>query len=239
MPNVFLGAPTTRDLPIPYVKSLWTTEIKGKMSWDVVYGQAIDIGRNSIIKKFLKYTEYDYLLMHDSDASWSPGAVQRMVDRDLPCVTGVIFRRGFPTLPTIGKHVSISPEGAHMYSFTDTVNKIYEIAAREKWDRDVSNNQLLEKHDGDIQEVDGAGAHFMLIRRDVIEAIGTDWWYQCSRTNSGEDFDFCRKVQAAGFKLYCDFSIFTGHHLGGTLELGVREFLMFADKAKLDTVWTM
>lgn len=237
MPNLFIGAPTTRDLPIPYVKSLWMTSINGIIGFDWSIGQAIDIGRNSVIKKFLALKTYDYLLMHDTDASWSPGAAQRLMDRELPVVTGVIFKRGLPTIPTIGKHVSISPEGSHMYSFAATMNKIMAVAEREKLDENCSNNQLFEKRDDDIQEIDGAGAHFMLIRRDVLEAIGNDWWFQCTRTNSGEDFDFCRKVQSAGFKLYCDFSVYTGHHLGYGMELGIREFMMYTDKAKIETVW--
>lgn len=239
MANVFIGAPTTRDLPIPYVRSLWTTSINGMIGCNWIKGQAIDIGRNSVVKMFLKHKEYDYLLMHDSDASWAPGAVQRMIDRDLPILTAVIFQRGLPTVPTIGKHVRISPEGHHIYSFTGTINKIFEVAKREKLDDTCKNIQLFDKHEGDIQEIDGAGAHFMLIRRDVFEAIGEDWWYRCTRSNSGEDFYFCRQAQAAGFKLYCDYSIYTGHNLSGELELGLREFLMYSDKVKLETVWEL
>ena len=238
MGNVFIATPTTRDFPGTYIKSIWTTEIKGRVAWDYVEGQAIDIGRNSVVKKFLKLKDYDYLLMHDSDATWHPGAIQRLIERDLPVVTAVIFKRGLPTLPTIGKHVSISPEGAHLYSFADTINRILEVVKREKLDPDCRNIQLFDKHSDDIQEIDGAGAHFMLIRRDVLEAM-SEPYYQCSRVNSGEDFYFCRKVQEAGFKQYVDYSVYTGHHVGGGIEFGIREFMLYSDKAKLDTVWTI
>ena len=239
MTKVLMSAPTTRDLPIPYVKSLWTTEIKGTLAWDIIYGQAVDVARNIIVERFLSnFKDFDYLLMHDSDCSFAPGSVQRLVDRDLPVVTGIIFRRGFPTVPTIGKFVGLNPDGRHLYSFVDVTNKLIEIAEREKVDDETPNQLLLPMQDGDIQEIDGAGAHFMLIRRDVLEAIKENW-YQCTTVNGGEDFFFCRQVQKAGFKLYVDYSVYTGHHLGGTLELGFKEFVMYSDKVKMDAVWTM
>lgn len=236
MTKVLLGAPTTRDLPIPYVRSLWMTAIKGQLAWDTVYGQAVDVGRNNIVKKFLdKYTGYDYLLMHDTDATWHPEAVQRMVDRQLPVVSGIIFKRSIPTVPTVGKFINISPEGYHMYSYKETINKIVDIVDEENTDI-IRNEILFEDKPDRVKEIDAAGAHFMLIHRDVLTAIGENW-YECTRLNAGEDFSFCRKVQQAGFKLYADFSIFTGHHLGGMIEIGLREFLAYRDKVKLDTEW--
>lgn len=237
MTKVLLGAPTTRDLPIPYVRSLWMTGIKGTLAWDTVYGQAVDVGRNTLVQRFLtKYTDFDYLLMHDTDATWHAQAVQRLVDRQLPVVSGVIFKRSIPTVPTIGKFINISPEGNHMYSFKDTVNKILEVVGKEGIDHTTRNELLLDEQPDQIKEIDAAGAHFMLIHRDVLTAIG-ERWYECTRLNAGEDFAFCRKVQQAGFKLHVDYSVFTGHHLGGTMELGLREFMLYHDKEKLDTEW--
>lgn len=240
MANVLIGAPSTRDLPIPYVRSLWTTVINGSLAWDIIYGQSVDNGRNALVDRFLKhkgYANFDYLLMHDTDATWEAGAVQRLVDRDLPVVTGMIFKRCIPTLPTAGKFVQISPDGHHMYSFKDTINKIKDVIDREKFDLDTMQNEItLDKHDNDIVEIDGAGAHFMLIRRDVLEKIGSNW-YQCTRSGAGEDYDFCRKVKDAGFKIYADFSVYTGHHIGGMITVGLKEFAHYVDNKKISTEW--
>lgn len=236
MPKVLMGAPTTRDLPIPYVRSLWTTEIKGTIAWDVVYGQAVDLGRNTLVDRFLtKYTDFDYLLMHDTDATWAPGAVQRLLDRDKPVISGIIFKRSIPTVPTLGKFSSISVDGHYMYSFKDTCNSIVDMVDQSGAEI-TKNEMLLDIQPGQVREIDAAGAHFMLIRRDVLEKIGENW-YECTRLNAGEDFHFCRKVQAAGYKLYADFSVFTGHHVGGNMEIGFREWMLYRDKEKLETEW--
>ena len=237
MTKVLLGAPTTRDLPIPYVRSLWTTEIKGTLAWDTVYGQAVDVGRNNVVRRFLKnYPGFDYLLMHDTDATWHPKAIQRLVDRQLPVISGVIFKRSLPTVPTMGKFVNISPEGNTMYSYRETINKIVDIIDQYEIQPDTKNAFVLDERPDQVKEIDAAGAHFMLIHRDVLTAIG-DNWYECTRLNAGEDYAFCRKVQQAGYKLHADFSVFTGHHLGGMMELGLREFMLYRDHVKLDTEW--
>jgi len=236
MVKVLLGAPTTRDLPIPYVKSLWMTQLKGTLAWEAVFGQAVDVGRNNLVKRFLEKYQYDYLLMHDTDATWDGTAVQRLVDRQLPIVTGIIFKRSIPTVPTVGKFVNISPEGNYMYTFRDTINEILDVVEYEKIDHKTKNELVLAERPGQVKEIDAAGAHFMLIHRDVFTAIG-DNWYECTRLNAGEDFAFCRKAQQAGFKLHADFSVFTGHHLGGMMELGLREFMLYRDHEKVETEW--
>lgn len=240
MASVWIGTPATRDFSPYYINSLWQSRIKGNAAWDAVYGQAIDIGRNEVCRRYLK-SPLDFLLMHDSDATWHPDAIQRMMERNLPVVTGVIFKRQVPTLPTIGKHVSIGPAGEHFYNFSETINRIMqrtEIETREGNLKEDSQNELLfPRRPDDLQEIDGAGAHMMLIRRDVIEKIGYPW-FECTSTNGGEDFDFCRKVQAAGFQMYVDYSIFTGHVVGPGCVIGLKEFLSFYSGKPLELVWS-
>lgn len=232
MPSVFLGTPSTREFSAAYVSSLWLTRFDGPAAWHTIGGQAIDIARNMIIKTFLS-SGMDFLLMHDSDASWHPEAPARLVSRNLPVVTGIIFKRALPTFPTIGKDVgpSVQGDGTHLYNFAGTLKRINEIIDREKLTDAAKNELLFEPRAGDIQEIDGAGAHFMLIRRDVLEKI-KEPWYQCTNPNAGEDFDFCRKVQAAGFKLYVDYSVFTGHIAGPAFEIGLREYILYGTGSK-------
>jgi cellulose synthase/poly-beta-1,6-N-acetylglucosamine synthase-like glycosyltransferase len=239
MHGVFMGTPSTREFSAAYVMALFLTQLKGSLSWQTIQGQAIDVGRNALIRQFMR-SKLDYLLMHDSDATWHPGAIQRLMDRNLPVVTGVIFKRNLPTVPTIGKDMGPSAlsDGSHLYSFAGTINTINQVVKEYKIGGDTRNELLLPANQELVQEIDGAGAHFMLIRRDVLEKM-PDPWYECtSGPNAGEDFDFCRKVQRAGFKLCCDFSVFTGHVLGPGLELGLREFMLYSDRKEITTLWT-
>ena len=233
---IALGTPSTRPFSAQYVSALWNTRIKADgVAWLPVIGQAIDIGRNVVCKRALA-ANADFLLMHDSDATWHPDAVMRLIERNLPVVTGVIFKRELPTIPTIGKYVSVSTDGSVTYSFADCVNTILAKVERENVTPDTKNELLFDKQPDDLQEIDACGAHFVLIRRDVLQAVG-DPWFACTSVNGGEDFDFCRKAIKAGFKLYADYSVFTGHVVGDGVEIGLREFLMFRDKMKAETTW--
>jgi len=236
MTYVYMGTPAAdNNFPGQYVATVFTTRLKGRLGWGYLPGQAIDIGRNAIVERALK-DGADYLLMHDSDATWHPGAVQRLLERDLPVVTGVIFKRSLPTVPTIGTFVRVDPDGSHIYSFADTLNHVMEIARRESLRADTKNELLFDPHPDDLQEIDACGSHFMLIRRDVLEKIKPPW-FKCTTTNGGEDFYFCRQVQKAKFKMYVDYSVFTGHVMGKGMELGIREFLLYNNTAKVETLW--
>lgn len=233
MNGVFLGTPVTRDLSVAYVTSLWMTKYDGLMHWQPTIGQAIDIARNQVVSCFLN-TDYEFLLMHDSDASWHPEAVMRLAERNLPAVTGVIFSRDLPTVPTIGIYAGVDPSGYHTYSWAHTLDRLIKMG--KDLPPDFKNEWLFDKHKDDIEEIDGAGAHFMLIRRDVLEK--TEYpWYQCSSINAGEDFYFCRKIKETGFKLYVDYSVLTGHSVGPGLEIGMKQFLMFTDKKRNSGKW--
>jgi cellulose synthase/poly-beta-1,6-N-acetylglucosamine synthase-like glycosyltransferase len=240
MANVWMGTPTTRDFSPQYVSSLVLTRVNGLMGWDAVQGQAIDAGRNHVVRRFLQHQQFEYLLMHDSDATWHPEAVDRLAERGLPVVTAVIFKREYPSVPTVGRFASIGPAGETYYSFGQTINRIVERVRREreagKIPTDFANEQVFDRAPDDLEEIDGAGAHFMLIRRDVLEKIGAPW-FECTAPGAGEDFDFCRKVQRAGFKLYVDYSVMTGHVVGPGMEIGAKQFLAAWHGAKVETVW--
>jgi hypothetical protein len=240
--NVMLGCPTTRDFPSQYVASLVSTRLHGLLGWRDVRDQAIDVGRNTVVLNFLGESgkHFDYLLMHDSDATWHPEAIERLASRNLPVVTGMIFWRSLPTVPTIGKLVSQGITGAHTYSFAGTVKKMMERVEKERargnLPQEFSNELLFPKTDDDLEEIDGCGAHFCMIRRDVLEKIKPPW-FQCTHPNSGEDFYFCQRVKQAGFKIYVDYSVFTGHVVGNTLEVGLKQFLMFSNPEQIETIW--
>lgn len=56
-----------------------------------------------------------------------------------------------------------------------------------------------------------AGSAGMLIRRNVLDAIGYPWFESSDGIYTNEDLEFCRKVRAAGFEILCDPHLYLGH----------------------------
>ncbi len=241
--SVFMACPTTRDFSVQYVESIFLTRLKGSLHWTSIVGQDIMTARNLIVERFLQ-SNCEYLLMHDSDATWNQDAVQRLVERQVQAVTPLIFMRRIPPTPPLGKLVSHTPGGDSVYSFAETVNRLIAMNNAHAFDKCDRNEILFDKSPEDMQVIDGAGAHFMLLHRSALEAIGAPW-YQCTEKNAGEDFDFCRRLAKAGIPLYLDWSVFTGHVAGPGITLGVREFLASWDTtlpipwAARNVTWTV
>jgi hypothetical protein len=75
---------------------------------------------------------------------------------------------------------------------------------------------------GELVEIEDAGTGFLLIRRDVLEAIPSPW-FEAVKIASGElreDKYFCQKVKAAGFRIFCDTSLKIGHQIDAWVRPG-------------------
>ena len=95
--------------------------------------------------------------------------------------------------------------------------------------KDIGGNAVcLDQTKQDLWEIDGCGMHFTMIRRDVVEAIKHPLFLDKGTTGAGEDFYFCRKVREAGFPIYIDESIHTGHSIGEQKTFGIRELLEYS-----------
>lgn len=225
MPRVFIGTPRTRQYDGAYVRSLVGGNLAG-CYWDEVPGQPADIARNILVDRFQKKKEYDFIALVDSDATWHPEAINRLASRNLPFVCGIFFRRDIPPVPTIGIYAGVSLQGNITYDFGYTIRHVLAHVQRHEIGLEADNELVLPETENDLIPIDGCGGHFILIRRDVIEAIKPPW-FQNTTVSAGEDFDFCRKVETAGFKMYADLSVYTGHIVGEGINFGLRQFLMF------------
>lgn len=224
--QVVIGMPTTRPIDLEYVISLITTK-------DFYYipqkNQPADVARNIIVRKFLEMPEKPgFLLFTDSDATWlGKDAIDRLLERNLPMVCGIFFNKDMPPMATMGPSAGETTDGHHLYSFGKTARAIVDYFDENEIEEEGLHNALvLPKTDKDLFPIDGCGMHFVLIRRDVLEKLKPPYFQYISEA-AGEDFYFCQKVRAAGFPMYADLSVYSGHIVGDST-FGVRQFLMFA-----------
>jgi len=190
---------------------------------------AVDVARNRQVHKFLRMG-YDSLLFADIDATWAVDAITRLISRDLPIVSGVIFRRAVPPVPVYGPYMGKDKTG-HIYSFGEGIRRLFSYLELQGVTEPPANNAIcFPETDQDLYEVGGHGMHFCLIKREVLEKIPPPW-FRMTELGAGEDFYFCRQVLKHGYKLHVDMSVMTGHELGPGVSVGIKEFMMYHHKS--------
>lgn len=218
------GAPTRKIEGTNLVLNFWLDGTKGSL---------IHKARNDMVNPVThpKDTDrwYDYIMFIDSDMAWDPNWVCELVrqsqERDLPVHSAVAVRKKHPFRPAI---FAPNPKTGFLTSPAISPAVFDKIkVAQESGDREV-------RLDARIHEVSAVGAAFMLIRRDVIDAIKPPWfhfkWIGCggkSVTNpdpetgfgdtgeelhfEGEDVYFCLRAREQGFKSTVDLGMWVGH----------------------------
>jgi hypothetical protein len=149
-----------------------------------VMRQVVHAARNDIVNSFLKSTDCKYLFFIDDDICLPPTGLRQLladsIEHDAPIVTGLYIQRGEPHLPVIYRKTD---DGRHIF---------------------------MTKYIPGLQEVDACGAGCLLIRRDVLETIGSDW-FSYGDYGVSEDMAFCMRVKAAGYKIALDASVRCNH----------------------------
>jgi hypothetical protein len=144
--------------------------------------------RNWLAENFLG----DWLLQVDADHVFEADAAYRLIrhmeEYNAPAISGMYFRKKAPFVPE-----------AHILD-----KKTQMMSACTAWDQDVVR-------------VDGTGAGFLAVRRDVFEQIRVDLGEQPFSVSGSysEDFSFCMRLRKLGIPLLLDTTVQIGH-------LGVR-----------------
>lgn len=180
---------------------------------------------NTLIQNFLE-KDFEWMFMLDSDAMLHPMSLERMLSWDKKLVVPLMFRKVPPYLPTI---------------FQEPLGPVEEDTWKQdfRWihgwlqmhyDQVAVMDQpvlLNEARGYPLVEAQRAGTHVALVHRDVIEAIEPPWFEPKKESGSGSDFVFFRKALEAGFKLYCDLSVLSGH-LQGNYCVGAVDYLVWS-----------
>jgi GT2 family glycosyltransferase len=168
-------------------------------------------GRNKLAQVVLDESDVEWLFMVDSDMSFEPDTVERLIEsahaRDRPVVGGLAF--------------------AHK---TDGRASMYGVRYRPQptlydWYEDDERAGFVPRFDyarDQLVEVAATGAACVLIHRLALEAIRErygDVWFDTIRHPKGahfsEDLSFCVRVAACDMPLYVDTAVKTGHDKGG------------------------
>ena len=162
----------------------------------------VSAARNEIVRRFLEHpSRAEWLLFTDSDMQWEHDALDGLLavadPAIAPVVGGLCFGaardRLFPTI----------------YKLTTTASGGLTTTRLGSYDRDT------------LVSCDATGAAFLLIHRDVLEAMReqafnrTFPWFQETEMDGqpvGEDLTFCLRARQMGVPIHVDTRVKVGHH---------------------------
>lgn len=159
-------------------------------------------------------TSAEYVLMMDSDALIHPDGVGRMLSRKKDVVVPLMFRNRPPYTPTLYTRLDESSDNPNM-CFQDFEWLRAFLRDNIQGIQTLDEPHVLRRVNGDpLVRLVRSGTHTMLLHRRVLEGIDPPWFETEGKSGAGSDMDFCRKIIEAGFEIYADCSVVSGHLLG-------------------------
>lgn len=140
-------------------------------------------------EKLAKYAAEtaDYALWIDSDMTFQPNALKKLLENDADIVSGLFFRRRPPYTPAYYTEIRYGLEGER------------------------SEKELTEIPVAPI-ELDATGMAFTLMRTKVLADCFKEYG-SCFMPlmGYGEDISFCIRAKRLGYKIFLDPSVEVGH----------------------------
>lgn len=160
-------------------------------------GTLISYARNRLTEEFLA-SSCQWLFMVDTDMTFAPmNLLQLAVAGDpveRPIVSGIcaiLNKAGTGTIPNV------------FNAIRDSAGEV------------TGFGPVADLPDEGLVQVDGCGAAFLLIHRDVMEKIAPGEWFREGVTPSGgiraEDLSFCMRATEAGFSIWAHCGCRPGH----------------------------
>ena len=157
-------------------------------------GPNVARARNLLVERFLA-TDHEWMFMVDTDMSWPPDALERLLADGVNVVGGLCFGVGEGRLiPTIFDTITLAGE--------DVIVRV------ESYPRDR------------LVSCAATGAAFLLIHRQVLEDVrdrhfsaAFQWFQETERDGYpvGEDVTFCLRAGECGHQVHVDTRIKVGH----------------------------
>lgn len=176
-----------------FMLSMLNMKRVGKCFCQVEKSSLIYNARNNLVQQAID-NDFDRILWLDSDILFEPDLMPRLaehLDNGIEYVSGLYFKRQYPTEPVCFKTITQMQEGRKIV----TKALIYE---------DYPKDQLFE--------IDATGFGAVMMTVDLAKRVKDKYGLPFSpHLGLGEDMSFCWRAKQVGAKLYCDSSIKLKH----------------------------
>ena len=162
--------------------------------------------RNQLTKYVIDKGCYDYVLWLDSDMTFDPDLLDRLMEdmEGRQAVTGLCFGRRPPFKPCIYKKLDVTQNGQML------------LPVCENW-FDYPRDQVFE--------VQACGFACVLMRVGVLEDMGIYGVPFFPVGGLGEDLTFCWRARKLGIKFHCDSRLKIGHIMRISVDEKLRDQL--------------
>lgn len=193
MQKYLIAIPCFDTVYTDFMLSMLNMKRVGKCFCQVEKSSLIYNARNNLVQQAID-NDFDRILWLDSDILFEPDLMPRLaehLDNGIEYVSGLYFKRQYPTEPVCFKTITQMQEGREIV----TKALIYE---------DYPKDQLFE--------IDATGFGAVMMTVDLAKRVKDKYGLPFSpHLGLGEDMSFCWRAKQVGAKLYCDSSIKLKH----------------------------
>jgi glycosyltransferase involved in cell wall biosynthesis len=188
--KILIAIPTNRNIEAVTFKSIYDLKIPDgyETVFQFFWGYQVDQVRN-LIAHWMVHGDYDYLFAVDSDISFPPDTLTRLLSHDKDIVSGVYIQR----IP-----------GTHKIEIMKR-NQFGGVSHVE-WDS-IKNQGLVQ--------IEGCGFGCALVKKEVFVGIEYPHFLYTSAIDHAntisEDVYFCNKAINQGFTIWCDTDVICDH----------------------------
>lgn len=195
--KTLIAIPCMDVIEADFVECLANLRHVGEVEIKFLKASLVYDARNQITKYALDKGGFDYVLWLDSDMTFGPDLMEKLLEDMEPedgerrqAVSGLCFGRRPPFKPCIYKSLDVQQQGQMIYPKAE----VY---------LDYPRDQLFD--------VAACGFACVMMRMDVLEAMGIYGVPFFPIGGLGEDLTFCWRAQKLDIKFHCDSRLKIGH----------------------------
>lgn len=151
-------------------------------------GSILSRSRQTLVQK-AQEEGVSHMLFLDADMTFPQWTLHRLLDLELMCVAANCATKVLPSSPTARYYDPMAASGEPVHSTTDSPP---------------------------VEEVWRVGTGVMLINMKVFDKVPSPWfditWNEALQDYTGEDWNFCKKLQDAGIPIHIDHVL--SQHIG-------------------------
>lgn len=187
--KILIAVPCMNQVPAEFAFSIAQLQKVDQCAVLFKIGTLVYIARDELAKASLACGA-DYILWLDSDMTFDPDVLKRMlkeIDReDIDILSGLYFRRVEPYTPTLFEHLDVKDEIVEWEEFRHVPAEPFEI--------------------------EGCGFGCVLMKTDIFVEVQKAFNQMFTPLNGvGEDLAFCWRARQLGYRIWCDPRVQLGH----------------------------